>query len=317
LNLDTEDWGEVFIGCAGGLTFDFDRDLDFEAANSANKTYKITLGGLSGGHSGVQIHEQLGNAIKLLSEALIQSRELDYQLVLFDGGTAHNVIPRDAHAVVVMNEAMKAEMQSIFDKAVARFKEYLPKVDEKLFITIEETEKADKALTTKARNLLFNCITMVPHGASTYNLVQPADLADLSSNCARVHCIDGHLKIITSMRYFNVNESVAMDQRHQALAETFDLTIKRSSGYPSWTPEFDNPMLDLAKSTYEELYGSVPELKAIHAGLECGILKGKKEDLEIVSFGPTIKGAHSPSERLKIDTVGPFWDLFVAMLAKL
>jgi len=156
-----------------------------------------------------------------------------------------------------------------------------------------------------------------PHGAQAYNLLQPAELVDLSINLAILRLQRGELFVESSYRFFNWDQSLPLQGSVLALARAFQLSVKPVVGYPGWQPDFDSPLLQRAGLLHRELFGELPAVKAIHAGLECGILKGKKPDTDILSFGPTIKGAHSPTERLKIDTVAPFWQFLTALLARL
>ena len=147
--------------------------------------------------------------------------------------------------------------------------------------------------------------------------MRPAELVDLSINLARIVLADGQLMLESSFRFFNETQSLPLQQQVLGLARQFGLEVTQVVGYPGWQPDFDSPLLERASVLHEQLFGQRPAVKAIHAGLECGILKGKKPDLDILSFGPTIRGAHSPTERLRIETVPPFWQFLTALLAQL
>ena len=164
---------------------------------------------------------------------------------------------------------------------------------------------------------VLDVIAAWPHGAQAYNLHQPAELVDLSINLAIARLSGGEFFVESSYRFFNEAQSLPLQQSIQALARAYALSATPVVGYPGWQPDFDSPLLHRAIGVHRDLFGHDPAVKAIHAGLECGILKGKKPDIDILSFGPTIKGAHSPTERLKIATVEPFWQFLTELLAGL
>jgi dipeptidase D len=160
-------------------------------------------------------------------------------------------------------------------------------------------------------------LLVFPHGAISYNQQQPADLVDLSINLALVRLDSAGLLLETTLRYFNSDEALSLQQQVIALARWLDASLETTIDYPGWQPDFDSPLLAQTAALCEELFGNIPAIKAIHAGLECGILKSKKPTMDVVSFGPTIRGAHSPRERLEIATVPPFWQLLTTLLSRL
>ena len=319
LNLDTEDWGELFIGCAGGLGYEMNCGFDTTETPSKTKAYKLELRGLAGGHSGIQINEQHGNANKLIAELFTEANRnnIETHLTEMNAGIAHNVIPREADLVFYANEQNVAKLNELVDASLKKWKSYLPKVDHSLSISVQQTTYNHAPLSQEAQGRLLRFMSLFPHGAVKYNLNQPADLVDLSSNFSVLKLHDGEVKVIMSLRFFNREEAVGLDQQIVALGETFGFEMEQILDYPSWTPDFENPMLEFTQNIYEELYGEKPAIKAIHAGLECGIIKDKLGKIDIISFGPTIKGAHSPSERIKIDTVEPFYKLFKVILERM
>jgi dipeptidase D len=312
LNLDTEDWNELYIGCAGGGGWEFTRE--FTSRPAADSCWRLSLAGLAGGHSGIQIHEQLGNAAKLLGQCLEGLPGL--QLASVDIGVAHNVIPREGWIDFSAPEAAVRDLESELADLEQRWRGYLPQADHGLQLSLSETAPAPLLDQSDSRAVL-DLVAAWPHGAQAYNLQQPAELVDLSINLAILRLSAGKLFVESSYRFFNEAQSEPLQQAVQALARAYQLAVKPVVGYPGWQPDFDSPLLARAVALHQELFGSAPAVKAIHAGLECGILKGKKPDTDILSFGPTIKGAHSPGERLKIDTVVPFWRFLTELLARL
>jgi dipeptidase D len=282
------------------------------------EAWTIHLKGLSGGHSGVQVHEQLGNANKLLVELLIEQKGLEYQLVSFRGGIAHNVIAREASAVLMLDENDLEAWKAAMSEARDRWLSYLPEADSALEWVFEPCVKPDLYVISAAdTDAILSLVSALPHGAQSYNLNQPADLVDLSCNLAVVNVKDGYLKVQTSLRFFNERQSLGLKQQIESILSAFSLNYKCILDYPGWNPNFDSPLVAQSKALAEKITGEEVALKAIHAGLECGILLSKKPDMDVVSMGPTIRGAHSPTERLKIDTVEPFWQLVKALLAEL
>jgi len=318
INLDTEDWGEIYIGCAGGYGYEARRQIMPKLPTPGLKSWIVHLKGLSGGHSGIQAHEQVGNANKLLVELLNDARDLNWQLSTFRGGIAHNVIAREASAVVMLDEDDKAEWHAKLENAKSRWLSYLPEVDQKLEWVFEAIDIEHPMVLGQADTESFlSLVSIMPHGAQSYNLNQPADLVDLSCNLAVISVQDGELSLLTSLRFFNEQQAVGLKQNIENVFKTFHLAYKKILDYPGWNPNFDSPLVARTQVIAEKITGQPAELKAIHAGLECGILISKRPGMDVVSFGPTIRGAHSPSERLLIETVEPFWNLVVALLAEL
>jgi dipeptidase D len=315
LNLDTEDWTELFIGCAGGRGWFFYRELETVKAPSDQAGFSLSLQGLSGGHSGMQIHQQLGNANKLIAEWLLAAQPLGVQLGNWKGGVAHNVIPRSCQIQFSCQTDKLPELQRLNEQLITRWQSYLPQPDQQL--TLELTSASvEQVLTAPSQKLMINLLMTYPHGALSYHPADPAELVELSSNLAVVELEEGQLSLETSLRFFNDLQAQGLIDTVMAIADQFRLTPKEILNYPGWQPDLDSPLLARGIETYQQLFGARPEIKAIHAGLECGILKSKKPELDILSFGPTIRGAHSPSERLQIDTVEPFWQLLTQLLAK-
>jgi dipeptidase D len=318
LNLDTEDWGEIYLGCAGGYGYDAHRQLKSKVPKPGLAAWTLHLKGLQGGHSGVQVHEQLGNANKLLVELLIEQKELEYQLVSFRGGFAHNVIAREASTVLMIDEKDLDTWKAAMSAAKDRWLSYLPEADSALEWVFEPCMEQDLYVISQADTESFlNLISALPHGAQSYSLQHPADLVDLSCNLAVVSVKEGLLQIQTSLRFFNERQTVGLKQQIEAICTAFDLSTKCILDYPGWNPDFSSKLVAQAKALAEKITGKEVALKAIHAGLECGILLSKKPDMDIVSMGPTIRGAHSPTERLEISTVEPFWQLVKGLLAEL
>jgi len=314
LNLDTEDWNELYVGCAGGGGWELTRKFEFEPIAAESEQWLLSLKGLAGGHSGVQIHEQLGNAIKLLGQCLYGVEGV--RLARVDAGVAHNVIPREGQIGFTCPAGTGAQLTKRLEELKSTWLGYLPPADAGLELQLEAVQ-FDSVLSEQNSAQVLDLLAAFPHGAQAYSLEQPADLVDISINLAVLRLSSGALFMESSYRFFNEEQSLPLQQTVLALAKTFELEVRTLDGYPGWQPDFDSPLLEQASVLHEKLFGQRPAVKAIHAGLECGILKGKKPDTDILSFGPTIRGAHSPTERLRIDTVAPFWQFLKELLAQM
>jgi dipeptidase D len=312
--VDTEEWQELYVGCTGGAGWEFTRTFGTMAPRDAAQHWTLAIKGLAGGHSGIQIHEQLGNAIKLLGQCL-QGLE-GVQLAALDVGVAHNVIPREGSVSFVCardtSEVLATRVAQVREHALG----YLPLADGQLEFVLRAVE-VDSVLSESDSTAILDLLAAFPHGAQAYSLELGSALVDLSINLALARLQRGEFFLESSYRFFNEGQSLPLQQSVLALARAFALTVKSVVGYPGWQPDLDSPLLAQGCALHEQLFGSAPAVKAIHAGLECGILKGKKPDLDILSFGPTIRGAHSPTERLQIDTVEPFWRFLKALLAQM
>ena len=316
LNLDTEDWQELYVGCAGGKGWRFNRPVSRVAAPDNSVFMSMSLSRLTGGHSGIQIHHQLGNANKLLGYWLKAAAALGVRVSGYHAGVAHNVIAREGRVNFSLPEKNIAELEALNKRLKEEWLTWLPESDSGLTLTLSAGDAAN-VLSDDSQKILTHWLLTFPHGAQSYNFAHPADLVNLSINMAVVSLSDVELMTEASCRFFNEKESLPLVDTVLALAEQFQMTPKIILDYPGWQPDFDSPLLAQAKELHLNLFQIDPEIKAIHAGLECGILKSKKPDMDILSFGPNIRGAHSPSERLEISTVEPFWQFLVALLRRL
>ncbi|MFY7992046.1 MAG: beta-Ala-His dipeptidase [Bacteriovoracaceae bacterium] len=313
INLDTEEWGSLYIGCAGGIDYDFEKKYQLQSAKMS-KGAKLTVGGFIGGHSGVDIHEQRGNALKFLFEIIKEAGVSELELAEVRGGKAHNIIPRDAFAYLNTNNLEKLKLAS--EVVQARWKSFQPKKDQSFFYNIEEADVYPEVLAEASAKEMMNFVLAFPHGAHKYDL-EGEKLVALSDNMAIILFVRGQFYLRSSLRFFDRGECVGLENQIQALGDAFGMDYKKNGEYPSWKPVRENSLLDLVSSEYEKIFGSKPEVKAIHAGLECGILRDKIGPIEAVSMGPTITGAHSPDERVHIPSVEKFWTLLTATLASL
>lgn len=317
INLDTEEWGSLYIGCAGGIDYDFNKELTVSSATLDTRV-KLNISKLTGGHSGVDIHEQRGNAIKLLSQYMFNlSQTTDFEIEEIRAGKAHNIIPRDAFVTLRVAKSELSKLSDLSKTMLTQWKSFLPQVDQSLELDISELPTAeDQVLSVNESKKLLNFLTLFPNGAHSYDLASKREIVSMSNNFARLLVVNGKFYVQSSLRFFDREEVRIIENEMLALASMYEAQVSRNSEYPSWKPVRENPILSVVQETYKEIFGTDANVTAIHAGLECGILRDKIGPIDVISFGPTITGAHSPDERVQISTVSKFWDLFKAVLER-
>jgi dipeptidase D len=315
INLDTEEWGSLYIGCAGGIDYEFKKNVMMVPAKLSIGA-KFVVGGFLGGHSGVDIHEQRGNAIKFLMDWLNSMPSEAYELNEWRGGKAHNIIPRDSFALVNLKDLQVAE--KALEQVALRWKSFMPESDQGFFGKIEKQESAfSEVLEVKDLKMVTGFLMAFPHGAHAYDLASNKELVALSNNLAISLLVRGQFYLQSSLRFFDRGECVGLENQVTSLAMGFGMEVSKNGEYPSWKPVRENKLLELVADKYQELFNKKAKITAIHAGLECGILRDKIGPIDAVSFGPTIMGAHSPQERVLIPTVEHFWKLLKEVLKSL
>ncbi|MBL7664910.1 MAG: beta-Ala-His dipeptidase [Bacteriovoracaceae bacterium] len=317
INLDTEEWGALYIGCAGGINYEFQKDITFASGNKNYKTYQLTVGGLRGGHSGIDIHMQVGNAMKLLNELLVELQAVDYELAEIRCGRAHNIIPREAYAYIRFSANHQKQVEAVIAKMLKCWKSYLPKDDSGLEVNLELTNETKEVVSENDKKQILSFISLFPHGAHRYLHDSEEPLVSMSNNLAIVLVMNGKWYALSSLRFFDREEVRALEQQMRQLSVAFNIQAIHEGEYPSWKPSPGNDLLEKVKSIYKENFKQEARVTAIHAGLECGVLRDRIGPIDAVSFGPTIMGAHSPQERVQISTVDKFWKLVVAVIEAL
>lgn len=319
INMDSEEDGAFYIGCAGGKDTELSLKIESEDIPSGYKAVRVRVGGLQGGHSGLNIHEGRGNAIKLLVRFLWKASQLmDVRLASIDGGSKHNAIPRECDAVVYLPSDKVTELRKLAERYDKDYKNEYELVDKEVFVSVAEGgfDKPDKVFSKNLQQRLINLIYAMPHGVLAMSHAVPG-LVETSTNMAVVHTKGGKVYLVTSQRSSVQSELVDMADMVCALGQLAGADIDQGAGYPAWQPNPESPTLKKSVEVYKSLFGSEPEVKAVHAGLECGIIGDKFPGMDMISFGPTILGAHSPDERVEIVTVEKFWKLLRAILEKL
>lgn len=317
LNLDSEDEGEIFIGCAGGMDTVATLKLNQKRAGRSRVALQVKVGGLKGGHSGDEIHLGLGNSVKILNRFLWNAeRRFKINLSNMEGGKARNAIPREAEAVFTVARKELELVKVYFESFVEIVTREYASVEPGFTMTIEEHELPDFVLRRKQQRRLFNTLYAIPHGVIAMSYEIPG-LVETSTNLAAIRRVDDdHLEIITSQRSSVESAKRDIADRMEALLALMGAKVRHSDGYPGWKPNLDSEVLNISRVVYEKLFGCEAEVKAIHAGLECGLFLLKYPQLDMISFGPTIKGAHTPEERILIDTVEKFWNFLLEMLER-
>jgi len=314
LNLDSEDEGELFIGCAGGKDTGITLSYSKVPVNYDCSAFHIKVTGLKGGHSGDDINKGLGNANKILNRLLWNSsNRFEMRISSFEGGNLRNAISREAFAFVTVPKRFQEE----FIKYVKEFNSIVrteyKTTEPGLLVSYQACEMPSSVMDLSSQERLLNAVYACPHGVITMSADIP-NFVDTSTNLASIKFNDKQIIIGTSQR--SSSESGKEDVVSM-VASVFRLAggkITHSDGYPGWTPNPKSTILDITRKSYSRLFSSEPKVLAIHAGLECGLIGEQYPLMDMISFGPTIKGAHSPDERLLIDTVGKFWDLTLEVL---
>jgi dipeptidase D len=314
LNLDSEDEGEIFIGCAGGTDTAITLPVSWETVPTGFIALAIEVGGLKGGHSGDEIHKGLGNSNKILNRLLFNlSRDIDLRIASFTGGNLRNAIPREAKGIFLIPEPDMERCNAQTHELAVAISQELQHTDPELTIRIHPAPMPEKVMRKESGERLMNSLYACPHGVMAMSAVIPG-LVETSTNLAAVRTETDHVYITTSQR--SSIESAKQDIAN-CVAATFRLagaSTKQGDGYPGWTPNPRSEILEITKKAHEKVLGYEPAVRAIHAGLECGVIGEKYPGMDMISFGPTIRGPHSPDERLKIDTVERFWNLLLEVL---
>lgn len=319
LNLDTDEEGDLYIGCAGGKGTKAYFNYDQAEVPAGYFWFKVQVKGLRGGHSGSDIDKQLGNANKILNRYLYSLLGNDHQLLISEiaGGNLHNAIAREAYALVGVRQPYKEDVRVKLNVLIADLENEYKKIEPNLELQIESVPTPAKVMSKDTGDKLIKALYACPHGVigMSHDI---EGLVETSTNLASVKMLeDDRILVGTSQR--SSVESKKLDIVNM-VTSVFDLAgaeIEHSEGYPAWQPNTDSKILKVSKDVYQKLYGKTPGVKAIHAGLECGLFLEKYPNLDMISFGPDIRDAHSPVERMNIPSVEKFWNYLVGILETL
>ncbi len=317
LNLDSEDRGEVYIGCAGGVDINGAKQYQTQALSQDSASYQLTIGGLRGGHSGLDIHKGVGSANVLLARLLHHlNQHCSFSLSFIEGGTLRNAIARDAVAVISFNPTELENIQQIIDQQLNIFRAQLKGVDDHLAIALCESEKAEYQLAAQDQSEIINLLYALPHGVESMSR-ELENVTHTSINLGVVRLDKGDFSVCLLARSLQDSQTDALAQKTAACLALAGISAQFESEYPGWLPDPNTGLLKQFLDIHQQEMGFPAKVKVIHAGLECGIIGAKYPQMEMVSFGPNIRGAHSPQERLEISSVDDFWRLLVTLLASL
>ena len=316
LNLDGEEEDTLCIGCAGGLNTVARREFALLPAGPG-AGWRVRVSGLQGGHSGIDIHKGRGNAVRLLGrvlEALLD--RLHVAVAAIEGGSKRNAIPREASATVVLESGREKELRTLLTALQAEIQPELGAFDPGLRITAENAARPNRVLANADAALVAGLLASLHHGVFAMS-PDVAGLVQTSTNLATVSMKEDEVEIETSQRSAILSSKLSAARMVSTVLGMAGFAVEHSGGYPGWKPEPESAIVRLSKTVHQEVLGKTPELVAVHAGLECGVIGEKHPGMQLISFGPHIVDVHSPSERLKISSVEPFWRFLKGLLERL
>jgi dipeptidase D len=314
MNMDSEDEGELYIGCAGGTNANISFSYTEVPVPAGVTAFRIAVIGLKGGHSGVDIHLGRGNSNKVLNRFLWHSaKKHGLRLSSIDGGSLRNAIPRESYAIVTVPEDQKEVFLKCLEEFGVTAKKELSAVEPDMKLEAIPVDLPKSLIDEKTQNNLFSAIYGCPNGVMRMSN-EMAGLVETSTNLAIVKSENGKIKVMCLLRSSVDSAKQDLEQMMQSVFELAGANIVFDGQYPGWKPNPASPILKAMQDIYKNKYGVIPEIKAIHAGLECGLLGGVYPHWDMISFGPTIRYPHSPDEKVNIATVEKFWDFLVETL---
>ncbi len=315
INLDSEDEGVFTIGCAGGVRMTINKDYDL--INRSGSLIDLRVEGGLGGHSGVDIHKGRANAAKIIARVLYDLREIDFSLLSVELGTVFNSIPGSGVAKVIVDDHEVRDFLSLFEEKVDAISDEYKSIEDDLDILMKVKESNDyECLSTEDSLNLVDFLISLPDGV--FNMSQDVEgLVETSSNIGVVKLEDGTVELKVLSRGSSASKLELLVNKFLCISNSFDYTVERGNGYPGWKPNPESKLLKQAVKIYQDLYQKEPAIEAIHAGLECGLIGSKYEGMDMISIGPTVKGAHTTDERLKIESLDKVYGFLKRLLADL
>jgi len=315
INLDTEEWGHFYLGCAGGVDVELRHDCEQEEVPPDYAIVRFEVSGLRGGHSGIDIHLVRGNAIKLLAEALRDlSLHTDLRLIEMKGGTARNAIPREAYAVCAVPLVIASTIDVWVQHRLEAWRQRYAEEDANVsFVCGHDDTPPGRAITRTDRERLLAFLDTTASGVSRMSDAFPS-VVDTSDNLGVVTLAQGVFRATYKVRSLHDGRADALADKLISLAASHALRAWKDGAYPGWTPNPSSNLLALCQRVYTAQFGQPASLQVIHAGLECGLLAASHPQLDMISFGPDIRGAHAPGERVEIESVARCWQLLKAVL---
>ncbi len=314
LNLDSEDEGELYIGCAGGMDVSIRFDLETEDIPEGYLPYLVQVKGLKGGHSGLDINLGRGNSNKIMFRILYMAeRDCGLRLCEVDGGNMRNAIPREANARVIIPVKQEEGFLKLIGQIAETCRRELAQTEPSLTIEAVRDQPAPGVIKSTLQHRIIASVFACPHGTIRMTDGIPG-LVETSTNLSIVRSDRQTLSVHCLLRSSVDSAKMILGERMRALFELAGAKVTFSGSYPGWKPNMQSPIMQVMKKTYRDMYGREPEIKAVHAGLECGIIGGIYPNLDMISFGPTIRHPHSPDEKVHIESVGRFWDFLVGTM---
>lgn len=317
INTDSEQEGEVYMGCAGGIDGEATFAITNEDAPADAESFNLSISGLKGGHSGVDIHTGRANANKLLVRFLLEaSNEFDLRLTELNGGSLRNAIPREADASFVIKATQVEALKAKLAEYLATIRQSLGSVETDIEMLLISPETFDECWTIDTQNIILRALNACPNG-----VLRMSDdiegIVETSLNLGVMRSKGNKFVAMTLIRSLHDDGRLDAQTTVQSVFELANADIKFSGAYPGWKPDTSSALMQTVRDTYQSLFNKIPEIMVIHAGLECGLFKTAYPHWDMVSFGPTIKFPHSPDEKIQIATVEQYWQLLVAVLANI
>ena len=314
LNIDTEEEGELYVGCAGGKDIVISYPLEYVDAPENTTAFELNVGSLKGGHSGVDIHLNRANANKITNQFLLEGLQIGgIYVASFDGGSLRNAIPRDATTRILIDKQNIVAFKALAEKLTASFRQKYQAVDPDICISLNPCDDIDRVMRHDLLETFVKVIDQCPNGVDSWIKDLP-DVVETSDNLARILTEDNVIDIEISVRSSVEEERERLSNQIKTLFENAGAKVEFGNAYPGWKPEMNSELLKLTRKIYKDCFGKDAGVKVIHAGLECGVLGAVYPHWEMISFGPTITGAHSPDERCNIKDVEKVWKYLLEIL---
>jgi dipeptidase D len=317
INLDTEELGAIYIGCSGGGNSTVSIPAAFATAPAGSRFVEVSVTGLKGGHSGMEIHLHRGNAVCTLARVLrAAGTAAPFALARIQGGNAHNAIPREARATCALKESDVVAFTRVVEAEGRHIAAELAASDPEVALAVKPTAESVPVMDNASTRRVLNALLLIPHGVEEMSVAVPG-LVETSSNLAAVVTRPAAVEALVSVRSPIRSSLDALRARLYAVAEMAGGSVEENKPYPGWNPDLKSELLRVTRAVHERVIGTSPELKAVHAGLECGVIGEKLPGIDMVSIGPWIEAPHSPAERVNVPSVATYWKLLVAVVDEL
>ncbi|SNY52267.1 Xaa-His dipeptidase Metallo peptidase. MEROPS family M20C [Arsukibacterium tuosuense] len=317
INTDSEQEGEIYMGCAGGVDAEFSVPVSWQSVPAGSQAVTLSLSGLKGGHSGVNIHLGRGNANKLLARFLVaEAQELELQLSSISGGSLRNAIPREAAVSLCLPAAKLDLLQQKISRFQQLVQQELAAVEPAIKLSLSQTSLPEQVMTPASQRKLLNLLHACPNDVMRMSDEIPG-VTETSLNMGVINTSDNQVQVLCLIRSLIDSGREHVETMLASLAELAGAEVSFSGAYPGWKPDPSSPVMKIVNDTYQDIYQKQPVIMVIHAGLECGLFKKPYPEMDMVSIGPTIRYPHGPDEMVNIETVGQYWQLLLAVLERI